>query len=58
LQKKQAEYVRKRIYIHHRMPAIILRNQVKEYFNNPAEKNLDLCTPYPAEDMGMEKVGL
>ena len=46
------------IYIHHRMPVIILRSQVKEYFDNPPEKNLDLGIPYPGNDMAMEKVNL
>ena len=41
--------------IHHRMPAVLLRSQIKDFFENPPEKNLDLCIPYPGNDMAMEK---
>jgi putative SOS response-associated peptidase YedK len=41
--------------IHHRMPAILLRDQIKDFFENPPDKNLDLCIPYPGDDMTMEK---
>ena len=44
-----------KVYVHPRMPVIILRNQVKEYFDNPPEKDLDMCIPYPGKDMAMER---
>lgn len=50
------EFMTKReIYIHPRMPVILLRKQVKEYFDNPPEKNLELCVPYPGNDMTMTR---
>jgi hypothetical protein len=46
------------IYIHHGMPPILLRNQVKEYSDNSLQRNFDLCIPYPKDNMGMKRAKL
>jgi putative SOS response-associated peptidase YedK len=44
--------------VHHRMPAIITVNQIKDFFKNEPEKNFALCVPYTGKDMAMEKADL